>query len=1105
MFQPTTNDIRLIIQKDQTRKIKIKLLDFKTNVVTGELTGGITNDNFNISTGDNYRRTYSLDMVVSDSSFTLSEDSQIWLDKMIKVYVGIIDVRTKSYVWYLQGTYAFSKTSYSYDESTKTLSIDCVDLMAYLDGTLGGTIYGAVQTKIERFPSGLEYSGVKVDCITVKDDKNEVYTSYNKTYVYGGTVFTITTPTHSTWNGQDTSLFNDVFLKFDMYSENETDSPVCKISYETSYNEEINGNAFSETYKLKELQEGITCKSLLTTDIKIEFLTSVNLYKISLRDPYFAPTEDLFVWWFSRPRSVVRADMLDCSGEIFCRKPDELDKIVTSVNIGSNYEGYIQRYIPESNINEIYGAEDNPAQMDTGKITIDGTNPCETYLADVFVSFLRLYGIKRYEIKGIYETVPYDQEFSAGSTVYDVFSTLIGLYSDLEMYFDTDGVFVLTHVSTTNDEDLILKNDEIRPLVVSESLSTELNVTNVSEIWGMSIDANVYAENDDTDPNMVVYNSTNNAFEVRFKDLVLTDQNKIPDGTILAFRTPKDMTKHNSKIGLAVKNLNVVTSNVKSVEKCFTIDEFSKSGNSYTINQNLQYTESIAGMVIVDVDSLVTNVEKPTGRGYGVGTEEGITDTIDNIEFKGIFYNMRSANAMIIEDDSGKKTINLAKLCYSVQFKAVKDEAFRFYITHSATKIYVANSSGEIYTNPTYLTDINTEHKISYIDFVAPKDDTFYFFGYSTESTTPMRLYGVSRLICEIGKLPIYNYTTEELITAGTFIANTTYTFKYSNNKLYYLGQWQIHAIAIEVLEVPDDEKHKEYVEQFNCPNIVYTQYDSRFAIENIGIRVKTCKDDVYSYIYSDDLALQRAEYENYLSVRFSSQLELNLINIPWLDVNRKITYKSELTDLATYMVESISGSNNSPTISVSATMFYPQYTTIKGSIGYMPIDTTNMTRDNTMSDRLMFYNNLDNLYLFDYMWYANKYGDLYNIYGYNPSRLFEHWCFYGIWEGRSPSLEYNKDYYVNNVEESDIDQIIVELKKIFPEQIDEAKLKNAALWYNFIKTGVTSSVKASEDFDVEVYKESYQDLKDVYKDNWRNYFEHYVRWGRKEHRTQIK
>lgn len=1100
MFQPTTNDIRLITQKDQTRKIKIELLDFKTNVVIGELTGGITNDNFNISTGDNYRRTYSLDMIVSDSSFALSEDSQIWLDKMIKVYVGIIDIRTKSYVWYLQGTYAFSKTSYSYDESSKALSIDCVDLMAYLDGTLGGTIYGAIQTKIERFPSGLEYSGVKVDYTAING-----ITIYNKTYIYGGTVFTIQTPEYEPYkNAQGNTILRtieDIVLKFDIQADNETDSPICKISYESSYDEEVNGTAFSKTYTLKELQDGIICKSLLTRDIKIEFLTSVNLYKITIRDVDFAPTEDLFIWWFSRPRSVVRADMLDCSGEVFCRDPNNLDNIATVVNIGSNYEGYIS----DSSTRVTYGSEDNPAKIDTGKITIDGTNAGETYLTDVFVSFLKLFGIKRYEINDIYETVPYDQEFSAGSTVYDVFSTLIGLYSNLEMYFDTDGVFVLKHVSTTNDEDPILNNDTIRPLVISESLSTELNVTNVSEIWGMSIDANIYAENDDADPNMVVYNSTNNAFEVRFKDLVLTDQNKIPDGTILAFRTPKDMIKHKSNIGLTVKNLNAITSNIKAVDKCFTVDEFSKSGNSYKINQNLQYTENIGGMVVIDVDSLVTKVEKPTGRGYGVGTEEGITETINNIEFKGIFYNMRSANAMVKVDDSGKKTLDLTKLCYCVQFKAIKDEAFRFYITHSATNIYVANSRGEIYTEPTYLTDINTEHKISYIDFVAPKDDTFYFFGYSTDSTTPMRLYGVSRLTCEVGKLPIYNYTTEELIPAGTFIANTTYTFKYSNNKLYYLGQWQIHAVAIEVLEVPDDEKHKEYVEQFNCPNIVYTQYDSRFAIENIGIRVKTCKDDVYSYIYTDDLALQRAEYENYLSVRFSSQLELNLINIPWLDVNRKITYKSELTDLATYMIESISGSNNSPTISVSATMFYPQYTTIKGSIGYMPIDTTNMTRDNNMSDRLMFYNNLNNLYLFDYMWYINKYPDLYNVYGYNPSHLFEHWCLYGIWEGRSPSLEYDKNYYSNNVKESDINKIIPELKKIFPEQTNETKLRNAALWYNFMKTGVTRNIRASNHFDVEVYKKSYNDLQRAFGDDYRAYFEHYVRWGRKEQRTQIK
>ena len=50
MFQPTTNDIRLITQKDQTRKIKIQLQDFKTNVEISELTEWIINNKINIST-----------------------------------------------------------------------------------------------------------------------------------------------------------------------------------------------------------------------------------------------------------------------------------------------------------------------------------------------------------------------------------------------------------------------------------------------------------------------------------------------------------------------------------------------------------------------------------------------------------------------------------------------------------------------------------------------------------------------------------------------------------------------------------------------------------------------------------------------------------------------------------------------------------------------------------------------------------------------------------------------------------------------------------------------------------------------------------------------
>lgn len=106
-------------------------------------------------------------MVVSDSSFTLSEDSQIWLDKMIKVYVGIIDVRTKSYVWYLQGTYAFQRQAILMMNQQNIIYRLC-----WLNGLLRRYIrwhnLWCRPDKIERFPSGLEYSGVKVDCITVK-------------------------------------------------------------------------------------------------------------------------------------------------------------------------------------------------------------------------------------------------------------------------------------------------------------------------------------------------------------------------------------------------------------------------------------------------------------------------------------------------------------------------------------------------------------------------------------------------------------------------------------------------------------------------------------------------------------------------------------------------------------------------------------------------------------------------------------------------------------------------------------------------------------------------------------------------------------------------
>ena len=41
-----------------------------------------------------------------------------------------------------QGVFAFSQNGFTYSSSEHTVSISCVDLVALLDGTLGGTLTG---------------------------------------------------------------------------------------------------------------------------------------------------------------------------------------------------------------------------------------------------------------------------------------------------------------------------------------------------------------------------------------------------------------------------------------------------------------------------------------------------------------------------------------------------------------------------------------------------------------------------------------------------------------------------------------------------------------------------------------------------------------------------------------------------------------------------------------------------------------------------------------------------------------------------------------------------------------------------------------------------
>lgn len=135
----TQNDIDIVNQNVKELFAKIELLNKEYKVIYS-LEGNLISDSFSISTDSNVRRTYSMDLVVNDSSLLIGNNKKIWMDKYIRPYIGIRSLRSKEIIWYSKGTYTMLDSNYSFDETSKNLSLSCSDLMSELNGDRNGTI-----------------------------------------------------------------------------------------------------------------------------------------------------------------------------------------------------------------------------------------------------------------------------------------------------------------------------------------------------------------------------------------------------------------------------------------------------------------------------------------------------------------------------------------------------------------------------------------------------------------------------------------------------------------------------------------------------------------------------------------------------------------------------------------------------------------------------------------------------------------------------------------------------------------------------------------------------------------------------------------------------
>lgn len=200
----TQQDYRIVKQKNIRKYVKINLLDFNYDVVD-EISGNCIEFNYNEDANADLRRSCSVSLAVTDSSFDIKAGGKIWLDKYIQPYIGYQDNRTDEIVWYNKGIFLINSPSWEYNGYTNTLSFSALDLMSKLTGLRNGNLEG-VPTKIAKgenvrgaIIATLELGGfnkyIVSECTGTTDDDEE-YTQdvpYDIEIDQGGTVYDILT------------------------------------------------------------------------------------------------------------------------------------------------------------------------------------------------------------------------------------------------------------------------------------------------------------------------------------------------------------------------------------------------------------------------------------------------------------------------------------------------------------------------------------------------------------------------------------------------------------------------------------------------------------------------------------------------------------------------------------------------------------------------------------------------------------------------------------------------------------------------------------------------------------------------------------------------
>ena len=202
MYTPIYEDLELVQQSILNYKIKIEVYNFNDEIIE-EINCGLVSGNTTIDAESDIRRTASL-VLSPDAQYDLKVDENniIWLNKKIKIYIGIQNNVTKEFKYFSNGIYVFMNTNATYDAVTNQISIDCSDMMSFWDGTRAGKIgskkieYPAYVESIFKVTGGDSWINQKDEAVFVYKCTTlttKPYYDNDFTFTYTGTSYDVET------------------------------------------------------------------------------------------------------------------------------------------------------------------------------------------------------------------------------------------------------------------------------------------------------------------------------------------------------------------------------------------------------------------------------------------------------------------------------------------------------------------------------------------------------------------------------------------------------------------------------------------------------------------------------------------------------------------------------------------------------------------------------------------------------------------------------------------------------------------------------------------------------------------------------------------------